>query len=170
MHTTIAVFGLLLALLSMSAPQSKLAAQASVAESTDACILVTRADVEKVTGRPARKTPSRLWDTQKTQSYCGYRDAKVRVTLHSRASAARKHVGQELEVGGFDKTQRAVAGLGDSAAVYFTPKWRPPKAFLVAHAGTRTLSIAVEMAGNQQAEAARPWAFELAKIALAKLN
>ena len=170
MHTRAAAVCLVLASLSMSSPRRQLAAQAPAAGITDACLLVTSADVEKVTDRPARKTPSRLSDTRKTYSYCGYRDAKVRVTLHSRTSAAQKHVGQELEVGGFDKSRHAVAELGDSAAIYFRSKGRTPEAFLVAHAGTRTLSIAVAMPGGEPSEAARPLAVALARIALARLD
>jgi hypothetical protein len=161
----------ILASLSMPVSGSMLAAQANASRAEpDACVLVTHADVEKVTGRRARKTPSRLSDVMKTQSYCGYRDARVRVTLNSRASAAEKHVAQELETGGFDKTGHAVAGLGDSAAVHYKPQGRTPEAFLVTYKGTRTLTIAVRMDHGQQSDAARPFAVGLAKIALAKLD
>ncbi len=107
---------------------------------------------------------------KRTQSYCGYRDARVRVTLLAKAAAGQKHVSQELEVGGFDRTRHRVAELGDSAAIYYKPKARTPEAFLVAHAGHRTLTIGIKLDEAQPSEAGRPLAVGLAKIALAKLN
>ena len=170
MRTRMPALCLIIASLSM-ASASRLAAQDSAPTvSIDACDLVSSADVQKVTGRPARKAPSRLSDAQSTQSYCGYRDAAVRITLFSRASAAQKHVYQELEVGGFDKAKQTVAGVGDSAAIYFKPKGKSSEGFLVTYAGTRTLTIGVEVDQGQRSESARPFAVGLAKIALAKLN
>ena len=88
------------------------------------------------------------------------------VALFSKVSASQKHVSQELEVGGFDKAKQAVAGVGDSAAIYFSAR----EGFLVVYAGTRTMTIGVKVDEGQPLESARPFAVGLAKIALAKLN
>lgn len=171
MHTPLAAFCLLLASLPAPWSGSRLLAQAGPpGAAPDACTLVTSVDVEKVTGRPARKTPSHTTDTKGIKSYCGYRDARVRISLVSMASTAQKHVSQELLVGGYDQTKHGVAGLGDSAAIYFVPKGRSPGAFLVAHAGTRTLTIEVKADGRRPPESARPLAVDLARIALTRLD
>jgi hypothetical protein len=135
-----------------------------------ACNLVTKADVERVTGRASPGAPRHLWDVQQTHSQCSYRKAAVWVALVSKVSAAQKSLDQELVVGGFDRAKRAVAGVGDSAAIYFKPKGRDPEGFLVAYAGTRTLMVQVGVDDGQPSESAQPYAVELAKTALAKLK
>jgi hypothetical protein len=171
MQTRTPALCLVIALLSMPTSESRLTAQTRApADSIHACDLASNADVEKVTGRPTQKSPDRLSDVQKTQSYCSFRDARVRIALFSRVSMAHKNVNQELEVGGFDKAKQAVAGVGDSAAIYFTAKGKDPQGILVAYAGTRALRIGVKMDHGQPSESARPLAVGLAKIALAKLN
>lgn len=171
MHTGLATLCLILASPLTPRSGSGLLAQASPSRAEpDACIVVTSTDVEKVTGRPVRKTPSHTSDLKRTQSYCGYRDARVRVSLVSKASSAQKHVSQELQVGGYDQTRHSIAGLGDSSAIYFASPGRTPEAFLVAHAGARTLTIAVKADGGRPPESARPLALELARIALARLD
>ena len=67
-------------------------------------------------------------------------------------------------------TKQAVAGVGDSAVIYFKPKGRDPAGLLVAHAGTRTLTVAVKMDAGQPSDSPRPVAAELAKVALARLK
>ena len=171
MQTRMAALRLVLAAFLTPVFGSTLVAQAGPPRAVpDACTLVTRADVEKVTGREAKKTPSHTAELKGTQSYCGYRDALVRISLVSKASAAQKHVSQELLVGGFDQTKHTVAGLGDSSVIYFVSKRRTPEAFLVVHAGARTLTVAVKADGGQPAESARPLAAELARVALARLD
>jgi hypothetical protein len=171
MEARMPALGLMIALLVTPTSESRLAAQTKApAGSIHACDLLSNAEVEKVTGRPSSKPPSRLSDAGSTQSYCGFRDAAVRVTLFSKMSAAEKHVYQELEVGGFDKAKHAVAGVGDSAAIYFTAKGKDPAGFMVIHAGARTLTIGVRGDQGKPAESAQPFAVGLAKIALAKLD
>ena len=171
MKARMSALGLMIALLVMPKSEAGLAAQTRPpAGSIQACDLLSNAEVEKVTGRPSRKSPSRLSDDGSTQSYCGFRDAAVRVTLFSKMSAAQKHVYQELEVGGFDKEKHAVAGVGDSAAMYFMAKGKDPAGFMVIHAGTRTLTIGVRGDQGQPSESVQPFAVGLAKIALAKLD
>jgi hypothetical protein len=163
--------GVIIALFLTPLSASWLAAQTTVpTEGIHACDLLSNADVEKVTGRPSQKPPSRLSEAQSTQSYCGFRDAKVRFTLFSKLPAAQKHVYQELEVGGFDKAKHVVAGVGDSAVIYFMGTGKDPAGFLVIHTGTRTLTIGVKGDPGQPSESVRPLAVELAKIALAKLD
>lgn len=167
METRIPALCLILALLFMPTSASRLAAQAqAAADSIHACDLASNADIEKVTGRPSQKPGDRLSDVQKTQSFCSFREARVRIALFSKVSASQKHVSQELEVGGFDKAKQAVAGVGDSAAIYFNAR----EGFLVVHAGTRTMTIGVKVDEGQPPESARPFTVGLAKIALAKLN
>ena len=162
---------LMIALLSVPMRVSRLAAQTSApADGIHACDLLSNTDVEKVTGRPVQKPQDRLSDVGKTQSFCSFRDARVWIALFSSTSASQKHVNQELEVGGFDKTKQAVAGVGDSAAIYFRPKGKDPRGILVAYAGDRTLTVGVKMDAGQPSDSARPFATGLAKIALAKLD
>ena len=171
METSMPSLHLMIALLSVPMPESSLAAQARApADSIHACDLLSNADVEKVTGRPSQKPQDRLSDVQKTHSFCSFRDARVWIALSSRVSAAQKHVSQELEVGGFDKTKQAVAGVGDSATIYFRPKGKDPRGILVVHAGSRTLTVGVKMDAGQPSDSARPFAVGLAMIALAKLE
>jgi hypothetical protein len=167
METRMPALCLLIASLTMPALPAQTRAPA---DSMHACDLASNADVEKVTGRSSQKPPDRLSDVQKTQSFCSFREARVRIALFSRVSASQKHVYQELEVGGFDKAKHAVAGVGDSAAIYFKPKGKNSEGYLVTYAGTRTLTIGVKVDQGQLSESARPFAVGLARIALAKLN
>ena len=171
METTRPALCLAIALLSTPMPGSRSAAQSRApADSIHACELVTNADVERVTGRPSRKPPDPLSDVQKTHSHCSFRDARVWIALSSKASAAQKHIDQELEVGGFDKGKHAVPGVGDSAAVFFKPKGKAPGGLMVTYAGTRVLTIGVKIDDGKPSESAQPLAVGLARIALAKLN
>ncbi len=139
-------------------------------DSIHACSLLSNADVEKVTGRPSRKPPNPQSNIQMTHSACSFRDARVWIALSSNASAAQKHVEQELVVGGFDQAKHAVTGVGDSATIYFKPKGKAPGGLMVTYAGTRAVTIGVKVDEGQPSESAQPLAVGLAKIALAKLN
>lgn len=171
MQTGIPALLLMTMTLCMPASETKLAAQAEApADSVRACDLLSSADVQKVTGRTSRKPPSPLVEAQNKWSHCNYRDAAVWVGLFSRASTAQKYVNQEVVVAGLDEARHAVAGVGDSAAIYYRAKGKDPRGLLVAYAGTRALTVQVDMDPGQLSEAARPYAVGLAKIALAKLK
>ena len=171
METGMPSLGLVLLMLAVPSPESRLAAQPGApADGIHACDLLSNADVEKVTGRPSRKPPDRLADVQMTHSFCSFRDARVWIAISTKVSAAQKHVYQELEVGGYDKANHAVAGLGDSAAIYFRPEGKDPRGLLVVHAGSRTLTVGVKMDAGQPSDSALPFAVGLAKVALAKLD
>jgi hypothetical protein len=171
METSTPFLCVMIALLSVPAPESKLSAQSEApAGGIHACDLLSNADVEKVTGRPSQKPQDRLSDVQGTHSFCSFRDARVWIALFSRLPASQKHVSQELEVGGFDKTKQTVAGVGDSAAIYFRPQGQDPRGILVVHAGSRTLTVGVKMDAGDPSDSARPFAVGLAKLALAKLD
>ncbi len=170
METKMPALSLMIALLS-TPPESRLAAQDQApADSIHACDLVTNADVEKVTRRRTQGPPDRQSNVQKTYSSCSFRQAGVGIVLSSKASQSQKHVYQELEVGGFDRANQPVPGVGDSAAIYFKPKGKDPEGFLVTYAGTRTLTIRVKIDHGQPSASAQPFAVGLAKIALAKLR
>lgn len=162
---------LMVALLVLPTSEPVRALQAAApADSLHACDLVSGAEVQKATGRPVKRPPNRQGNVQGTHSMCSYPDARVWVALSTTTKGAAKHVEQELVVGGFDMTKQAVAGVGDSAVIYFKPKGRDPAGLLVAHAGTRTLTVAVKMDAGQPLDSARPPAAELAKVALARLK
>lgn len=148
-----------------------LAAQSKApADGTVACDLLSNADVQKVTGRTSRKPPSPIVEAKNKWSHCNYRDAEIWVGLFPTASTAQKHVYQEIVVGGLEEVRHAVAGVGDSAAIYHRAKGKDPRGLLVAYAGRWGLTVQVDMGPRQPSEAARPYAVGLAKIALAKLK
>ena len=154
---------------SLSGPT--LAAQSQApADGIRACDLLSNAEVQKVTGRTSRKLPNPLVEAKNQWSHCSYRDAKVWVGLFSRAATAQKYVDQEVVVGGLDEARHAVAGVGDSAAIYYRAKGKNPRGLLVAYAGTRALTVQVDMGSGQTSEAAQPYAVGLASIALARLK
>ena len=140
------------------------------ADSIHACDLVTTADVQKVTGRSSQKPPDRYGNVQQTQSACDFGQARLWIALSFIPKAAEKHVEQELVVGGFDTAKQAVAGVGDSAVIYFKPKGRSPAGLLVAYAGTRTITVGLKMDDGQSSDSARPLAAGLAKIAVGRLR
>jgi hypothetical protein len=167
MEIRMPALGLVIAALSMPA----LAAQSNApADGITACELLSNAEVDKVTDRTSRKPPSPLVEATNKWSQCSYRDAGVWVGLFHTASTGQGHVEQEIVVGGLDKTRHAVAGVGDSAAIYYRAKGEDGSGLLVTFAGTRALIVLVNMDPGQPSEAARPKAVELAKIALAKLK
>jgi hypothetical protein len=171
MATRIPARFLMIASLCMPASESRLAAQVRAqADGIHACDLLSSADVRKVTGRASRKPPSPLVEAQNKWSHCSYRDAAVLVGLFSRAATAQKYVDQEVAVAGLDDARHAVAGVRDSAAIYYRAKGKDPRGLLIAYAGTRALTVQVDMDPGQPSESARPYAVALAKIALGKLK
>jgi hypothetical protein len=161
---------LTVASLSLLPEGSALVAQSGPAKDTmHACDLVSNADVEKVTGRRLQDPPGRLSTVQKTQSACDFWKAAIQVALFS-TRLSQEHVNRALDGNGFDRTKHPVAGVGDSASIYFTPKGKGPEGFLVAYAGTRTVTVRVKMEPGQPSESAQPNAVGLAKLAVAKLR
>jgi hypothetical protein len=134
-----------------------------------ACDLVSNAEVERVTGRHLTEPPGRLGTVQHTESACDFWKAETQVALIS-TPLARKTVSRIMEGNGFDQTQHALSGVGDSASIYFTPKGKDPEGFLVAYVGGRTLTVRVKMNPGQQAESAQPYAVGLARIAAARVR
>jgi hypothetical protein len=134
-----------------------------------ACELVSKAEVEKVTGRTSRKPPSPLVEAQNKWSQCSYRDLGVHVGLLPSA-LAKNNIQQEVVVGGLDEARHPVAGVADSAAIYYRAKGMDPRGLLVTYAGTRAVTVQVDMGPGQPSESARPVAVALAKIALARLK
>ena len=138
-------------------------------DSMHACDLANNVDVEKVTGRRSEDPPGRLSTVQKTQSACDFWEAAVQVALFA-SRLSQEHVNRALDDNGFDRTRHAVAGVGDSASIYFTPKGKDLEGFLVAYAGARTLTVRVKMKPSQPSKSAQPHAVGLAKLAVAKLR
>ena len=160
---------LCLLMASLSVPPLAAQSKAS-ANGITACDLMSNADVERVTGRASRKPPSPLVEATNKWSHCSYRDAAVHVGLFPTPSNAQKYVDQEVVVGGLEDVRHGVAGVGDSAAIYYRAKGKEPRGLLVAYAGTRALTVQVDMDPGQPSEAALPRAVALAKTALRKLN
>jgi hypothetical protein len=125
---------LTIASLSVLPAGSALVAQSGPANTMHACDLVSNADVEKVTGRRLQDPPGRLSTVQKTQSACDFWEAAVQIALFS-SRLSQEYVNRAVDGNGFDRTKHAVAGVGDSASIYFTPKGKDPEGFLVAYAG-----------------------------------
>lgn len=160
----------MLCLLIASLSMPTLAAQSKAsADGTVACDLLSNADVQKVTGRTSRKPPNPIVEAKNRWSHCNFREAEIWVGLFPTASTAQKHVYQEVVVGGLEEARHAVAGVGDSAAIYYRAKGEP-RGLLVTYRGTRGLTVQVDMDPGQPPESALPYAVQLAKIALAKLK
>jgi len=134
-----------------------------------ACDLVSNAEVERVTGRHLTEPPGRLGTVQHTESACDFWKAATQVALIS-TPLPRKTVNRILDGNGFDQTQHALSGVGDSASIYFSRKGQEPEGFLVAYVGPRTLTVRVKMNPGQQAESAQPYAVGLARIAVGRVR
>lgn len=161
---------LMIASLCVHPSGSAVVAQSSAPkDSIHACALASNADVEKVTARPSREPPGSLSTVQKTLSGCTFWEAAIHVGLRS-SRMSQELVNRVLDEEGFDRTKHAVAGVGDSASIYFRPKGKDPEGFLVAYAGNRTVTVQVRMEAGQPLESARPHAVGLAKMAVAKLR
>jgi hypothetical protein len=170
MHTGRSKLFLTIASLSLLPWAPILAAQTRPpADTTHACDLATNADVEKVTGRHSQDPPGRLSTVQKTQSACDFWEAAIQVALFS-SPLSQEQVNRALDGNGFDRSKHAVAGVGDSAAIYFRGKGEEPEGFLVAYSGGRTVTVRVKMEAGQPSESARPHAVGLAKIAVGKFR
>lgn len=157
---------LCLLIASLSVPT--LAAQSKApADGITACDLLSNAEVQRVTGRSSRKPPRPLVEVRNKWSHCSYRDAEVHVGLFPTASTAQKYADMEIVMGGLEEVRHAVAGVGDSAAIYYRAKGKEPRGLLVVYAGTRALTVQVT---GQPSESTRPYAVGLAKIALEKLK
>ncbi len=170
MNAGISKLFLTIALLSLLPCPSILAAQTRPpADTTHACDLATNADVERLTGRPSQDPPGRLSTVQKTQSACDFWEAAIQLALFS-SPLPQDQVNRPLDENGFDRSKHAVAGVGESAAIYFRAKGKEPDGFLVAYAGARTVTVRVKMEAGQPSESSQPHAVGLAKIAVAKLR
>ncbi|MFL5492749.1 MAG: hypothetical protein ACJ8DC_00040 [Gemmatimonadales bacterium] len=134
-----------------------------------ACELVSNAEVERVTGRHLTEPPGRHPTVQHTESACDFWKAATQIALIS-IPLSRKTVNRILEGNGFDQTQHALAGVGDSASIYFSRKGQEPEGFLVAYVGPRTLTVRVKMNPGQQPESAQPYAAGLARIAAGRVR
>jgi hypothetical protein len=151
-------------------PQNRLHAQTTPArDSLHACDLATNADVAKATGRQPKRPPEKLSTVQQTESACDFYEALVQVALLTSLIPAEK-LQRVLDGNGFDRAPHPLAGVGDSATVYFRPQGGEPEAFLVAYAGTRTVTVRVQGARGKPAESARPAAVALAKVAVGRLR
>jgi hypothetical protein len=161
---------LLLVTLSVLPARSPLAGQSSAPQNPiHACDLVSNAEVERVTGRHLTDPPGRMGTVQHTESACDFWEAATQVALVS-TPLPHKTVSRIMEGNGFDQTQHALSGVGDSASIYFTPKGKEPECYLVAYAGPRTLTVRVKMNPGQQATSAQPYAVALAKIAAGRVR
>lgn len=150
--------------------RSPLAGQSSAAkDSQHACDLVSNTEVERVTGRHLTEDPGRLGTVQHTESACDFWKAQTQVALIS-TPLPRKTVNRILEGNGFDQTQHALSGVGDSASIYFTLKGKEPEIFLVAYVRSRTLTVRVKPDPGQQAESAQSYAVGLARIAAGRVR
>jgi hypothetical protein len=161
---------LLIATLAVLPARAPLVGQSSAAKNpVHACDLVSNAEVEKVTGRHLTDPPGRMGTVQHTESACDFWKAATQVALIS-TPLSRKTVSRIMDGNGFDQTQHALSGVGDSASIYFTPKGKEPEAFLVAYVGPRTLTVRVKMDSGQQPESAQRYAVGLAKIAAGRVR
>lgn len=134
-----------------------------------ACDLVSNAEVERVTSRHLTDPPGRLGTVQHTESACDFWKASTQVALIS-TPLPHKTVSRIMAGNGFDQTQHAVSGVGDSASIYFTAKGKEPEGFLVAYVGSRTLTVRVKPNPGQPAESAQPYAVGLARIAARRVR
>lgn len=137
----------------------------------EACSLLTKAEVEKATGRRFRGGPESLEFAG--ASVCAYGDGEAQIILYSGAGSGERLDALIRNFGNGNEQRHPVPGVGDGAyIIYPTPQnqYQDKAAAVVARAGRHALGITLAAEGSQPAEAARPGVVELAKAAAAKLR
>lgn len=167
---------LTLAIISASAAWASVAAQAAAAagkspsaETIQACSLMTKADIEKLTGQRLFGEP------QATALYggsaCGWGSTQIVLfsgeNSEERYNALLKNFGKDTE------QKHPVSGVGDRAYMMF-PKprnqYEDTIALLVITSGQHTMGISVAAEKGQSGESVQPTVMALAKTVVEKLR
>ena len=146
-----------------------LAAQSKPPQSQRACDLADNADVEKATGRHLKEPPGHLNTTRNVESACDFWDAAIQLALFPR-TLSQEYVNHAIAANGFSQTKHVVAGVGDSASIYFTASGKTPEGWLMVFARGSTIAVRVKADTGKTAESVQRPAVELAKIAVARLR
>lgn len=146
-----------------------LAAQSKPPESQRACDLANNADVERATGRHLKEPPGHLNTTRNVESACEFRDAAIQLALFPR-TLSQEYVNHAMTANGFSQTKHMVAGVGDSASIYFTASGKKPEGWLIVFARGSTIAVRMEADTGKTAESVQRSAVELAKMAVSRLR
>lgn len=146
-----------------------LAAQSKPPESQRACDLANNADVEKATGRHLKEPPGHLNTTRNVESACDFWDAAIQLALFPR-TLSQDYVTHAMAANGFAQPKHAVAGVGDSASIYFAASGKTPEGWLVVFARGSTILVRVKADTGKTAESVQRPAVELAKVAVSRLR
>ena len=139
----------------------------ALGQGVNACQLLPRADVERVTGQKSLTTPEAI----SGGSGCGYDNAQVLIYTGDKAEANWEATMKNF---GRDKAQRLpVTGVGEKAYSFY-PKprdqYEDANAFVVVKQGKYVVAMSVAAPAGKTPQAVEPQALELAKIVLAKLK
>jgi hypothetical protein len=137
-------------------------AQTAKQSGIQACSLITKADVERVTGQKQFSDPTPIG------SGCGFDNAQV--LIYSSETAWES----TMKIFGQDKAARTpITGLGDKAYSFnSTPRTKneDANAFVVVTKSMYTIAVSVAAPEGKSPASVQPQALELAKIVLGKLK
>jgi hypothetical protein len=142
-------------------------AQPRANQRLNACSLLSRAEVDKVTGRKSYVDATPF----NGGAGCSFENGQVMIFRGNDAEAQ-----WEMTVKGFgqEKAPRTpIAGLGEKAYAFYPPaknKYQDTGAFVVVKKGNAIIAVSVNSPEGQSPQSVHPQALELAKLVFSRLQ